>query len=73
MTAIAGLLKENKEMYALMKELFVTSERARSMMELPASRQSIEGGEIQRNWKNTAPVRKIPTANQADFIQKRVC
>lgn len=56
MTVIAGLLKENKEMYALIKKLFVTSERAHSITELPASRQSMEGGEIHRNWKNTASI-----------------
>lgn len=43
-------------MYALIKKLFVTSERGHSITELPASRESLEDGEIHRNWKNIAHV-----------------
>lgn len=58
------------EMYALSQKLFVTSERGHSITELPASRESIEDGEIQRNWKHIARILKIPAMNQANFLQK---
>lgn len=50
------LLKENRETYALIKKLFVASERGHSITELPASRERIEDGEILRSWKNTAHI-----------------
>lgn len=66
------LLKENRETYALIKKLFVASERGHSITELPASRERIEDGEILRSWKNTAHICRIPDMNQANFTKASV-
>lgn len=54
-------------MYALIKKLFVTSERGHPITELPARRKSIKDGEIQ-----TGKTEKSLPRNQANFIHKQV-